>query len=453
MEIKELKNAISNFNNGTIYGNQNFVSMITIERVFKKKYDEIQTKISDYSHHISTLLGINCEIDLGNNVGTFYIKLPNNLINKGIDHIRISMNSDSFDIYYNKKVKIKTVSKYETLLSNDPYTIDFINSLKSYKKIFKSYIGLHTNLGLFCNLRCFPNEFKILIGDRNHNTKYQLFEDRWNYGLPDYFFMNDRSPLSNVKLFSNINPYSKSNEDIANFYYFKNVITGERKIDYVTPEIVDFINEQLIGKIYTNLTVDISSFDKDLQDELRYYQSAYRSGLEEEKAKEINSIRKLQVDRIMKAYSLFKELTELLNNAKMDLPLERIKIDNINQIIFKNSGIQNEVGYKEFEDFFKNNMILRMLDLSNLDLTDVDIRNMDFSGTNVHINPQTIYNKDMTGVNAIDVHFSPFTDSFDGVILDGALINDYEALIDFNKLKSYNNATVINNEVVSKISK
>ena len=39
-------------------------------------------------------------------------------------------------------------------------------------------------------------------------------------------------------------------------------------------------------------------------------------------------------------------------------------------------------------------MILRMIDLSTIDLTNVDIRNMDFSGTNIQINPQTIYNKE-----------------------------------------------------------
>ena len=98
-------------------------------------------------------------------------------------------------------------------------------------------------------------------------------------------------------------------------------------------------------------------------------------------------------------------------------------------------------------------MILRMLDLSQLDLTNVNITYMDFSGTNIHINPQTIYNKDMTGVNAIGVHFSPFRDNFDDVILNGALINDYEAMIDLSKLRSYDANTIIKKEVVAKSMK
>lgn len=88
-------------------------------------------------------------------------------------------------------------------------------------------------------------------------------------------------------------------------------------------------------------------------------------------------------------------------------------------------------------------MILRMIDLSAIDLTNADIRNMDFSGTNIQINPQTIYNKDMTNVNAKGVHF-PFYYSFENTIIDGCIIDDWEAMIDLDKVKSYNNSTYIN---------
>ena len=89
-----------------------------------------------------------------------------------------------------------------------------------------------------------------------------------------------------------------------------------------------------------------------------------------------------------------------------------------------------------------------MLDLSTLDLTNVDIRGIDFSGTNVHIDPQKIYNKDMSYVNATDVKFSPFFDSFQDVVLDGTIINDYEANINLDLVLSLNNDTHISKEVV-----
>ena len=165
--------------------------------------------------------------------------------------------------------------------------------------------------------------------------------------------------------------------------------------------------------------------------------------LEESKQKEINNLKQKQIERIKEAYKLFKELAELLNNSKLEeLNLEKIKLDKIKEIFFKNNGLPNEKGYIEISDFFRNNMILRMIDLSTIDLTNVNIRNMDFSGTNIQINPQTIYNKDMINVNAKGIHF-PFYYSFEDTILDGCIIDDWEAMIDLDKVKSYNNSTYI----------
>lgn len=210
--------------------------------------------------------------------------------------------------------------------------------------------------------------------------------------------------------------------------------------------------EEEIGQLLASLKVDISILPKKEQEEINQLYISTIGQLNEKQEVKIKEFRQKQIDRIMLAYQKFKEITELLNGTKMDLNFDRINIDDLKSIIFKNNGHPNRNGYIEFEDFFKNNMILRMLDLSQLDLDNVDIRSMDFSGTNIHINPQTIYNKDMTGVNATGVHFSPFEDCFDDVILDGTIINDYEAMIDFNKLKSYNDNTVIEKEVVSRFS-
>ncbi len=150
----------------------------------------------------------------------------------------------------------------------------------------------------------------------------------------------------------------------------------------------------------------------------------------------------------MLAYEYFKKVIELLNSTKMEIGFERIKVDNIEKIIFKNNGLPNKNGYIEFEEFFENNLVLRMLDLSNVDLTNVNIIGLDFSGTNIHIDPQTIYNKDMTDVNCYGIKFSPWFCSFNDVILDGCVINDYEAMIDFTKLKSYNENTKVLSEVI-----
>ena len=49
----------------------------------------------------------------------------------------------------------------------------------------------------------------------------------------------------------------------------------------------------------------------------------------------------------------------------------------------------------------------------------------------------------MTNVNAKGIHF-PFYFSFEDTILDGCIIDDWEAMIDLDRVKSYNNSTYIN---------
>lgn len=238
--------------------------------------------------------------------------------------------------------------------------------------------------------------------------------------------------------------WEERKDEGTNFYYYKDDSTHTKEIYFENDKVKDILNETDIGNIYISLTVDTSYFAPELQEEFKQAYFANSAGLEEEKQKEINELKQKQIERIKEAYKLFKELAEILNNSKLDdLNLEKIKLDDIEKIFFKNNGLPNENGYIEISEFFRNNMILRMIDLSTIDLTNVDIRNMDFSGTNIQINPQTIYNKDMTNVNAKGVHF-PFYFSFEDTILDGCIIDDWEAMIDLDKVKSYNNSTYIN---------
>lgn len=189
------------------------------------------------------------------------------------------------------------------------------------------------------------------------------------------------------------------------------------------------LSEEDICKILLSLRLDILKFSNDEQEKIGQFYLSSIGQLENDEEAKLKEFRELQINRIMLAYTKFKEIAELLNDTKMDLKFDRVKISDLEKIIFK------------------NNMLLRMLDLSQLDLTNVNITNMDFSGTNIHINPQIIYNKDMTNVNAFGVEFS-ILDSFDGVILDGAKIIDWNAKIYFEKLKSYNSSTIIRNDVL-----
>ena len=212
---------------------------------------------------------------------------------------------------------------------------------------------------------------------------------------------------------------------------------GEKDTDYdfnksdVKKYLDNYMMKDLFqSEIYTYTQLDLMAEKKEV----------------EEKQEEI---KKEQIEKLMLAKQKLKEVAELLNSPQLSLKIDKIKIDNLRNIIFKNNGEFTEKGYIEFDDFFKDNMILRLIDLSDLDLSDVNITNMNFSGTNIHIDPQTIYNKDMTGVNATDVHFSPFLDKFEDVILDGAIINSSEIMIDVDKLKSYDENTLIKGETIT----
>lgn len=57
-------------------------------------------------------------------------------------------------------------------------------------------------------------------------------------------------------------------------------------------------------------------------------------------------LKKIQIERIMKAYQLIKEALELLKDIKEEFPIKRLKIDHLEAILFKNSGMPNQDALK-----------------------------------------------------------------------------------------------------------
>ena len=443
MEIAQLKQIAENIANGNVSSDPSYVSLLAIEQVLKKRYVAFSLSMQKYAKHIIKLLNIDCTVECNSERILIAYESFGLTPKKEYIHLRVWRHDNTMTVYGYQGADVKP--KWKSLLYADEETKRFVKELNDYAESNeKLLLGLTTNVGLFVNISTRDIEtIKILISDRNYDTEY-FKRMRTRNDLPKCFYFN-QDFVGLIVHSQNIEPTS---EDVSNFYYFKEAISNSREIHFDNEEAKDIINEELIGKIYAILRVDISSLDKELQDEIRYVDMANKAGIDEQKSEEINALRRIQIDRIMRAYALIKEAMELLHNVKAELQMDRIKMDNIEAIMFKNNGLPNGFGYVEIEDFFKNNMVLRMIDLSAIDLTNVDIRNMDFSGTNIHIDPQTIYNKDMSGVNASGVKFSPFSDSFDGVILDGAIITDMEANIDLSRVQSYNSETVIGKEVI-----
>lgn len=430
METLKLKKLIEDFNKGVIYNdNPTFVSLIVVEDLLKRKREEFLDRTKEYVDYLSKKLKIKIENFEPRNILTIWgtEKVFNPLIyDKLVTTLKhtIEIYSETGSIRWrigDRDIKPEYIKQIE----DDEKTQEYVDFVRSFEdNCFISCFYIISNLSLRVSMEYNFANFKIFVSDDEKvvESVKTIFSDDW------------------LKQFLA--------EIARNFYYYKSINNNKREIHFNNEEVKAFLNEELIGKIYAALKIDISTFPRKFQEEIRQAEISLKADLSEKENAEMLATKELQIERIMKAYALIKEATELLSLAKSDIGIEKIKLDNINSILFKNNGVPNSLGYIEFEEFFKNNMVLKMLDLSKLDLTNVDIRGMDFSGTNIHIDPQLIYNKDMSYVNATDVKFSPFFDSFQDIILDGTIINDYEANIDLSLVHSYNDDTHISKDVV-----
>lgn len=443
MYLSTLRNQINNFSEKKIITLEDYVPLFVVEEVLNKRIVEFNKDVEKYKKYLTKLIGYSVEIDMYSSL--IVIEYNTGLFsNSNRIHVDIT-NLEKIRVFKDFGDKNKNVLK---LLEKDEETKNFILRTLSFRK-FSSFmhLGLKTNLGLFVNFNLEDMKIlKILVSDKNYNTDYaNSFISR---ELPSIFYKC--SPFYAIS-FRDPMP-QKTEEDELNFYYYKDS-SGEKKIHYENEEVKELINEELLGKMYLTMCIPISSFDEELQEEIRQFYISRKLELKEKQEEEMKLFRSMQIDRIMKAYNLIKEAIELLNNSKTDITFDKIKIENLSSILFKYDGKPNSRGFIEFEDLFKNNMILRMLDLSMLSLDNVNIRGIDFSYTNIHIDPQTIFKKDMSYVNASGVKFSPWSDIFDDVILNGTIIDDIEANVDLNKVKSYNSDTYIGKSVVQVLIK
>ena len=115
--------------------------------------------------------------------------------------------------------------------------------------------------------------------------------------------------------------------------------------------------------------------------------------------------------------------------------------------LYHSIGITESILFEEVGDHLKIRSkfvpLLRFLDLSYIDFSNVDIRYIDFRGTNAIIRPQNIYNKDASYAKFDDNNLPDFS-NYKGVNLTGSELDENETTL-VNK----ENAT-INDETVFK---
>ena len=449
MRIDKLKETIANYQELLDRPtDDNYVSLIAVEEVLKKKQLELQEKLRNFERYVSAILNNKCTVKL--NYNTIEVYCNDALFSKTDKptkcyqiSIYSEFNSNWSCFNAEKVIGSETINSNCKMLNKDKRVNDFIDYFRIWNKKYSlgEKLSLLTNLELlYVDFNYEANYYKMVISDSNN----RLYHDN----LPRDFIIY--RPVLGVHFFPNI---LNGDEYTMNFYYFKDVLNNQRELKFNNDDTKEILNEGILADIYSKIKVDISRFPNELQEEMRAFETYYKLKLHERADSEKTSLKVMQTKRIMEAYQMFKKATELLNNLKMeDITLDKIHMDDLESIFFKNNGRVNQQGYIEINDMFKDNMLLRMLDLSEIDFTNVDIRGMDFSGTNANIHPQLIYNKDMTNVNATGVEFSPFKpeDRFDDVILDGAIIDDYQAMIDLTTVRSYNNQTIISTSRLKK---
>lgn len=448
MTIEELQAIINTYNPAESLNNNNpednYVPLVALEQFLKSKQEELRTKIQTYEQHISKLFRKDCKLHLlemqdntprliqYDETKSIFLEVNDSLNPKNRTSIQLTNTQKSLipNLPTKKKKFLDPTFQYYQILLNDPETKNFLEYYITWCQSYYDQNNVLTNCGL--TLDIYQDELTGL---------YMV--------LSDYFekAIHYKDHPCNIKYWEtailNLRSFPKYYNNYLHFYFQKNLLTSESTTGYFHDKYQDIISPAKLKNIYHTMQVDISKFPPHVQAEIKEYEGYYLLKLNETSSQESKDSQTRQREQLLEAYQKLKEAAELLNNLSADINLPKIKLNDLKTLFFKNNGKPNLDGYIEIDPLFKNNTLLRLIDLKDLDLTNVDIRNMDFSGTNIRFNPQQVYNKDLTNVNASGLKFSPFADSFIDTILDGTIITDWEANINLQTVKSYNNQTHI----------
>ncbi len=315
--------------------------------------------------------------------------------------------------------EITTSSTHINIERNVQFNPDDIGNYK-VKKGFTNYI-------------CERREDKKVI-DR-FTVKYKPIK-RFSYRYTlciheDTYYLYDR----------NSNSYPQS-WDFHNIIYDDNFIYDKKedKVYFIYEnnflEITEYYINNLIDKrnISINKSIkeilnrtDFSYRNMDKVDELLQEEKERKKKDDEKKKKEQEEkerqeklkrieeqMKRLQAERDRveqnekEALAKIREgLAVLKDNGVKNLPVKKVEIENIFAI--------ND-NHKEIDSKYIN--LLMVIDLLNVRFTNVKVNGIDFRGTNIEIsddnlNPQTVYNKDLSNCNFEGVYISPtvrFTD-------------------------------------------
>ena len=284
------------------------------------------------------------------------------------------------------------------------------------------------------------------VDSKEYNLKHQPIAEIGDYILcssKKYSFLYNKK-LNMYEMFYNI---SLKDEDItldnnvlaAPKYSIKYYIDGSEMID------ISFLEEDEVveRKNFDGTILSFHDYEEQIKNDSSIMAMIEQKAVNNKAAIEQANASILQLETDERRQKIIHSM-ELLQQ-------ELLSLENFTAVQ-KRSNITSDLlfikkdEHFEIREAFKN--ILAYFDLSQINFTNVNVSSLDFSYTNAMINPQSIYNKDMS--NGVYKNISFLPKDFSGVnlcgadlsecnldfaILDGAITDDKTVLPHTNVLK------------------
>lgn len=210
-----------------------------------------------------------------------------------------------------------------------------------------------------------------------------------------------------------------------NIYTFQNLLCINNNLFYLQPQgcinLSDVISiPDMISYNENSNIMDYETFKVNILKDKDFYDRIIAEN-EQAKAKKIRqTIIKVKESQDKKRQELIEQMKNLTE-----------QLDSLNASAGSLSQIDGSLLLTKVDDHFeiKKEFIkhLSYLDLSYIDFTNVKVSGVDFSGTNADLDPQRVYNKDMSNSNYKGLNFT--SKNFNGVNIKGS--NFTECIMDF----------------------
>lgn len=195
---------------------------------------------------------------------------------------------------------------------------------------------------------------------------------------------------------------------------FFNIKEDLRLLDEV---IFSKLNEEKIQAEVKKLENEAKAKEDERQKKMTAQKIIMAKGSDEEK-------RRQQIQDKTQAIRDLKRAIETLNS------LQHVKVDEEERVNVENLFIEVD-DHKEIAEEYK--LMLPYINLSMVSFDNVDIRGLDFSRTNINttlLDPQKVYNKDLSGCDFTGLAFSPFSFDLTGVKTEGTIFTSDDVKVE-----------------------